>query len=115
MDRPLEMKKDKVWSLCKDCWSFNAQQRPSFTEIRERLEKILDKTQRRLPRLRVSELGALNTSIASDSSDSGYSDMTLVYVGYFRCDARIRRDTIPAHLFGKPVTYSASEHNTNKF
>ena len=66
MDRPLEMKKDKVWSLCKDCWSFNAQQRPSFTEIRERLEKILDKTQRRLPRLRASELGALNTSIASD-------------------------------------------------
>ena len=88
----------------------------SFTEIRERLEKILDKTQRRLPRLRASELAALNTSIASDSSDSGYSDMTLVYVGYFRCDARTRRETVPEHLFGMPVNYCASEHsNTNKF
>ena len=98
MDRPLEMKKDKVWSLCKDCWCFNVTERPSFTEIRERLEKILDKTQRQLPRLRAS----------SDGSDSSYNDFTVVYGSYFPCDARIRPETIPSYLFGIPVTDRAS-------
>ena len=91
MDRPSEIKMDNVWSLCKDCWSFNEEERPSFTEIREKIEKIIDRTQRRLPRLRIPEYLVPPTSEASFSSDTGYTDDTCslttnVYYGYMRPD-----------------------------
>ena len=101
MDRPPEIKMNKVWSLCVDCWCFDARKRPSFSEIREQLEKILDKTPRRLPRSEAPEYSTLTTSEASDSADTGYTDDTTsntsdttsitseVYYGYFRCDTRI--------------------------
>ena len=95
MDRPSEIKMDKVWSLCKNCWSFNERERPSFTAIRERLEKILDRTPRRLPRFDAPEYSTPSASEASNSGDTGYAgdttsgDTTGVYYGYFRPVARI--------------------------
>ena len=84
MDRPQEIKMDKLWSLCQDCMCFTPIDRPSFTDIRERLEKIIDKSQRRLPISKMMDL--FDTSQVQrndpDSDSIGDIDYTEVYYGY---------------------------------
>lgn len=84
MDRPKDIKLDKLWSLCKDCMCFNRADRPTFTDIRERLEKIIDKCQRRLPISKAMSLfGTSRVERNDPDSDSiGEIDYTEVYYGY---------------------------------
>ena len=84
MDRPQEIRMDKLWSLCQDCMCFNPNDRPSFTDIRERVEKIIDKSQRRLPISKMMDLFGTSQVLRNDpDSDSiGDIDYTEVYYGY---------------------------------
>ena len=85
MDRPKEIKMNKLWDLCMvPCMRFNPNDRPNFTEIRERLEKIIDKCQRQLPIARVLGLFGAPPVLGNDpDSDSiGENDYTEVYYGY---------------------------------
>ena len=77
MDRPKEIKIGAIWSLCRKTWRFEPDGRPCFTEIREMIEKIIEKTPRR--RQRPSPTPNCDDSITDDSIYSPYSDEALDY------------------------------------
>ena len=73
MDRPKEIKIGGIWSLCRRCWRFDPGDRPSFTDNREMIEKIIDKTPRRVP---IPPTGPISDSSFTDSVYSPYSEET---------------------------------------
>ena len=64
MDRPQEIKIGGIWTLCRRSWRFDPEDRPTFTDIREVIEKIIDKTPRKL---KIPSTSPISNSSITDS------------------------------------------------
>ena len=88
MDRPKEIKIGGIWSLCRRCWRFDPEDRPSFTDIREMLEKIIDKTPRKVPipsTRRTSDSSFTDSLYSRNSKQTNYDhDSYEVVYGYVK-------------------------------